>query len=267
MDVDRAPSHPESVLPKRPPRPTAARPPDDRGPLKEAGISVVGWLDERTGASPIIRYQLWRKVPKGSDWWGATLGVATLFAFVSQVATGVFLAMFYRPSAGEAYESVRRITNDVFLGEFVRGMHKWGAGVMVICAFLHMGTNFFIGAYKYPREINWVIGVVLLVLTLTIAFTGTLLPLDMRAYWATSVGVDITASTPVLGPYLADFLRGGNEFGAATLSRFYALHMLLLPSLVIALIAAHLYYVSAARHHRSRVGQADSKPHLAEPGP
>jgi menaquinol-cytochrome c reductase cytochrome b subunit len=92
--------------------------------LKGAGISAVGWLDERTGASPIIRYQLWRKVPRGSDWWGPTLGVCTLFAFLSQVATGVFLAMVYRPSATEAYESVRHITNEVFLGEFVRGMQS-----------------------------------------------------------------------------------------------------------------------------------------------
>lgn len=244
MDVPRAPGDAERALPKRPPRATGtARPRDDRGALKEAGISVVGWLDERTGASPILRYQLFRKIPKGSDWWGATLGVATLFAFLSQAATGVFLAMFYRPSATEAYASVRHITNEVFLGEFVRGMHKWGAGVMVLCLFLHMGTNFFIGAYKYPREINWVIGVVLLVLTLTMAFTGILLPLDQRAYWATTIGLNINASVPFAGPYLADFLRGGAEFGAASLSRFYSLHMLLIPGLVIALVAAHLYLV------------------------
>ena len=274
MDVHRAPSHPEPVLPKRPPPATAAPGcSDDRGPLKEAGIGAAGWLDERTGASPVIRYQLWRKVSKGSDWWGATLGVAALFAFLNQVVTGVFLAMFYRPSVSEAYASVRHITDDVFLGELVRGMHKWGAGVMVICVFLHMGTNFFIGAYKYPREINWVIGVVLLVLTLTMAFTGILLPLDQRAYWATTIGVEVNASAPFIGPYLADFLRGGSEFGAATLSRFYGLHMLLLPGLVFALIAAHLYFVVRLGTTVPAWVKADSPPHLAEraaerrPGP
>jgi menaquinol-cytochrome c reductase cytochrome b subunit len=269
MSVHRAPSRPDPVLPKRPPgaRGTARPSRDDGRALKEAGIGVVGWLDERTGASPIIRYQLWRKVPRGSDWWGATLGVATLFAFLSQAATGVFLAMFYRPSATEAYESVRHITNDVFLGEFVRGMHKWGAAVMVICLFLHMGANFVIGAYKYPREINWVIGVVLLVLTLTMAFTGILLPFDQRAYWATTIGININASGPVVGPYLADFLRGGAEFGAATLSRFYSLHMLLLPALVIALVAAHLYLVVRLGTTVPPWVRADSPPPLAKRRP
>jgi menaquinol-cytochrome c reductase cytochrome b subunit len=252
-----------SAVRNRPPRgPATARSRNDQAGLKEAGQSVVGWLDERAGASPILRYQLFRKIPKGSDWWGATLGVATLFAFLSQAATGVVLAMFYRPSATEAYASVRHITDDVFLGEFVRGMHKWGAGVMLICLFLHMGTNFFIGAYKYPRELNWVIGVVLLVLTFATAFTGILLPFDQRAYWATSIGVNINASGPLVGPYLADFLRGGAEFGAATLSRFYSLHMLLLPALVIALVAAHLYLVVRLGTTVPAWVKADSRPHL-----
>src|SRR5918998_1375137 len=205
VDAPRAPRDPKDLLPARPPPATPARSPNGRKPRKEPGSSVVEWLDERSGASPIIRYQLWRKVPKGSAWWGATLGVATLFAFLSQVVTGIFLAMYYRPSPSEAYASVAHITNDVFLGEFVRGVHKWGAGVMVICVFLHMGTNFLIGAYKYPREINWIIGVVLLVLTLVMAFTGILLPLDQRGYWATTIAVEVNASAPLVGPYLADF--------------------------------------------------------------
>ncbi len=162
---------------------------------------------------------------------------------------------------------MRHITNDVFLGEFVRGMHKWGAGVMVLCLFLHMGTNFFIGAYKYPREINWVIGVVLLVLTLTMAFTGILLPLDQRAYWATTIGLNINASGPLVGPYLADFLRGGAEFGAATLSRFYSLHILLLPALVIALVGRPPVPRSATRHHRPCVGQIRLPSASSRPSP
>jgi quinol-cytochrome oxidoreductase complex cytochrome b subunit len=157
----------------------------------------------------------------------------------------VFLAMYYRPDpSGGAYESIRYVTNQVFLGQFVRGMHKWGSSVMVILVFLHMGRTFFFGAYKYPRELNWVIGVVLLILTMTMSFTGYLLPFDQRAYWATIVGVNINGTGPLVGPYLSDFLRGGSEFGATTLSRFYAIHMLLVPGLIAALIGAHLYLVA-----------------------
>ena len=146
-----------------------------------------------------------------------------------QALTGVFLAMYYTPSSTQAYGSITHLTNDVFLGEFVRGMHKWGASVMIILIFLHMGRTFFFGAYKYPRELNWVIGVVLLILTMVMGLTGYLLPFDQRSYWATIVAMNITGSGPLVGPYLADFLRGGAEFGATTLPRFYAIHMLLVP--------------------------------------
>ncbi len=187
---------------------------------------------------------MFRKVPKGTNWF-YTLGSATMFAFLSQAVTGVFLAMYYRPDpSGGAYESIRYVTNEVFLGQFVRGMHKWGSSVMVVLVFLHMGRTFFFGAYKYPRELNWVIGVVLLILTMVMSFTGYLLPFDQRAYWATIVGVNINGTGPLVGPYLSDFLRGGAEFGATTLSRFYAIHMLLVPGLLAALIGAHLYLVA-----------------------
>jgi ubiquinol-cytochrome c reductase cytochrome b subunit/menaquinol-cytochrome c reductase cytochrome b subunit len=210
----------------------------------EAGTSVVGWVDERTSLSGATRWLLFRKVPKGTNWF-YTLGSATMFAFLNQAVTGVFLAMFYRPDvSGGAYESIRYTTNDVFLGAFVRGMHKWGATVMVVLVFLHMGRTFFFGAYKYPRELNWVIGVTLLILTMVMSFTGYLLPFDERAYWATIVGVNINGTGPLLGPYLSDFLRAGPEFGATTLSRFYAIHMLLLPGAIAALIGAHLYLVA-----------------------
>ena len=132
---------------------------------------------------------MFRKVPKGTNWF-YTLGSATMFAFLSQAVTGVFLAMYYDPSPTQAYESARHITNDVFLGEFVRGMHKWGSTVMVILIFLHMARTFFFGAYKYPRELNWVIGVVLLILTFVMSLTGYLLPFDQRSYWATIVAVE-----------------------------------------------------------------------------
>ena len=209
---------------------------------KDIGGGVAGWVDERTGATGFLTGMLYRKVPKGTNWF-YTLGSATLFAFTVQAITGVFLAMYYTPSPTEAYESVTHLTNDVWLGEFVRGMHKWGATVMIVLIFLHMGRTFFFGAYKYPRELNWVIGVVLLILTLVMGLTGYLLPFDQRSYWATVVANNITASGPVVGPYLADFLRAGPEVGATTIQRFYAIHMLLVPGLIVALIGAHLYLV------------------------
>ena len=203
---------------------------------------MLAWVDQRTGASGFLTGMLYRKVPKGTNWF-YTLGSATLFAFIVQAITGVFLAMFYTPSTTQAYASIAHINNDVFLGQFVHGMHKWGASVMVILIFLHMGRTFFFGAYKYPRELNWVIGVVLLILTMTMAFTGYLLPFDQRSFWASIVGININGTGPIVGPYLSDFLRAGPELGATTLSRFYAIHMLLVPGAIIALIGAHLYLV------------------------
>jgi len=210
---------------------------------KEAGVTVVDWVDERTSLTGPARWLMFRKVPKGTNWF-YTLGSGTMFAFLNQAITGVFLAMYYDPSPTRAYESIRFVTNDVFLGELVRGMHKWGATVMVILIFLHMARTFFFGAYKYPRELNWVIGVALVILTFVMALTGYLLPFDQRSYWATIVANNITASGPLVGPYLADFLRAGPEFGATTLSRFYSIHMLLVPGLIGALIGAHLYLVA-----------------------
>src|SRR5215210_7273117 len=238
-------------LPK-PPLPAALQPkprsPDEPRPsrldqAKEAGIATVDWIDERTSLSGAARWTMFRKVPKGTNWF-YTLGSATMFAFLNQAVTGVFLAMYYDPSPTRAYESTRFITNEAFLGEFVRGMHKWGSTMMVVLIFLHMARTFFWGAYKYPRELNWVIGVALLILTFVMSLTGYLLPFDQRSYWATIVANNITASGPLVGPYLADFLRAGPDFGATTLSRFYSIHMLLVPGAIAALIGAHLYLVT-----------------------
>src|SRR6187455_3223293 len=209
---------------------------------QDAPADLVGWVDERMGATSFLTAMLMRKVPKGTNWF-YTLGSATLFAFVVQAVTGVFLAMFYTPSATQAYASIAHINNDVYFGALVHGMHKWGSSVMVILIFLHMGRTFFFGAYKYPRELNWVIGVVLLILTLVMGLTGYLLPFDQRSFWASVVGININGTGPIVGPYLSDFLRAGPELGATTLSRFYAIHMLLLPGAIIALIGAHLYLV------------------------
>ena len=239
-----APPLPKVLLPK------PKRPGDDNGngathnPPAEAGITVVDWIDERMSISGGVRWMLFRKVPKGINW-AYTLGSATMFAFLSQAVTGVFLAMYYRPdAAGGAYASIKDINDNVFLGQFVHGMHKWGASVMIILIFLHMARVFFFGAYKYPRELTWVIGVVLLILTLAEGFTGYLLPFDQKAYWATIVGVNINGTGPFIGPFLSDFLRAGPEFAATTLSRFYSIHMLIIPVAIAALIGAHLFLVT-----------------------
>ena len=151
-----------------------------------------------------------------------TLGAATLTAFLVQATTGVFLAMYYKPDPENAYESIQNITHDVTLGWLVRGMHKWGASVFIILMFLHMGRVFLFGAYKYPRELNWIVGVLLLVLGMLEGFTGYLLPWDQTAYWATAVGINLNATGPFVGPFLGDFLQGGSQIGPDTISRFYS---------------------------------------------
>jgi len=238
-----APPVPGSLqpTPKRPGKVYGPQTPAEHG--HEGAASAIGWIDERTSLSGGARWMMFRKVPKGTNWF-YTLGSATMFAFLSQAVTGVFLAMYYDPSATRAYDSIRYINNEVFLGEFVHGMHRWGSSVMVILIFMHMARTFFFGAYKYPRELNWVIGVALLILTMAMSFTGYLLPFDQRSYWASVVGVNINGTGPLVGPYLSDFLRAGPDFGATTLSRFYALHMMLLPGVIGALIGFHLYLVA-----------------------
>jgi menaquinol-cytochrome c reductase cytochrome b subunit len=217
----------------------------------EAAINYpIDWLEERSGLIGGLRYFLFRKVPGDTNWFH-TLGSATLTAFLVQAVTGVILAMYYKPDATvnpatgttAAYGSIQHITNDLTLGWLVRGMHKWGASVFIILLFFHMARVFLFGAYKYPRELNWIIGVTLLVLGMLEGFTGYLLPWDQTAYWATVVGINLNGTAPILGPFLADFLRGGAEIGGDTLSRFYSLHMLLLPGAIFALIGLHLYLV------------------------
>ena len=202
----------------------------------------LDWLEERSGLVGGVNYFLFRKVPRDSSWWH-TLGSATLTAFLVQAGTGVILAMYYNPDPDKAYASIEKITNDLTLGWLVRGMHRWGASVFIILMFFHMARVFLFGAYKYPRELNWIVGVLILLTGMFEGFTGYLLPWDQTAYWATVVGININASAPIAGPFIADFLRGGAEIGTDTLSRWYALHMLLIPGALFALIGLHLYLV------------------------
>ena len=213
-----------------------------RQQLERAILLPLDWLEERSGLVGAVRYFLFRKVPHDTNWWH-TLGSATLTAFLVQLGTGVILAFYYKPTPEEAYSSIQNITNELTLGWLVRGMHRWGASVFIILLFLHMGRVFLFGAYKYPRELNWLIGVLLLVLAMLEGFTGYLLPWDQTAYWATVVGINLNATAPFLGPFLSDFLRGGQEIGTNTLSIFYSMHMLLIPGGLIALITLHLYLV------------------------
>ena len=209
----------------------------------EAAVNYpLDWLEERSGLVGGIRYFLFRKVPGDTNWFH-TLGSATLTAFLVQAGTGVILAFYYQPTPDEAYESVRHITDEVTLGWLVRGMHRWGASVFIILMFFHMARVFLFGAYKYPRELNWIIGVLLLVTGMLEGFTGYLLPWDQTAYWATVVGINLNGTGPVMGPFLAQFLRGGDEITGETLTRFYAMHMLLLPGAIAGLILLHLYLV------------------------
>ncbi len=202
----------------------------------------LDWLEERSGIVGGVKYFLFRKVPRDTSWWH-TLGSATLTAFLVQAGTGVILAMYYKPHPDTAYQSIERITNDLTLGWLVRGMHKWGASVFIILMFFHMARVFLFGAYKYPRELNWIVGVLILLLGMLEGFAGYLLPWDQTAYWASVVGINLNGTGPFVGPFLAWFLQGGAEIGANTLTIFYALHMLIIPGAIIGLILLHLYLV------------------------
>ena len=209
---------------------------------QERILYPLDWLEERSGLVGAVRYFLFRNVPGDVNWF-QTLGSATLTAFLVQAATGVILAMYYQPGPTTSYESIQHITNDVWGGWLVRGMHKWGASVFIILMFLHMGRVFLFGAYKYPSELNWILGVFLLASGLAEGFTGYLLPWDQTSYWATTVGINLNGTAPFLGPFIAQFLQGGRYISGDTISRFYSIHMLILPAAIAGLIALHLYLV------------------------
>ena len=182
-----------------------------------------------------------RMVPKTN--WFYTFGSASMILALLQGITGMLLTIYYVPTPDHAYDSIQYIMNDVTFGWLIRGMHHWGATLLVIVVFLHMLKSFFVGAYKYPREITWLTGGVLLLVVLVMGFSGYLLPWNQKAYWATSVGTAIVGAVPVIGPLLERILRGGSEIGAVTLARFYGLHIWWMPIIVLAMIGAHLYLV------------------------
>jgi ubiquinol-cytochrome c reductase cytochrome b subunit len=199
------------------------------------------WLDQRLGISSVILPIIEHKVPKTNLWY--VLGSATLIAFIVQVVTGVALAMSYVPAPNSAYDSLQFITHQAVLGSLIRGIHYFGASAMVVLIAAHAVHVFLIASYKYPRELNWFTGVVLLFLTLGAAFTGQLLRWDQSAYWAVVVMAEQVGKTPFVGQQLAELVVAGQTVGGATLTRFYATHVFLLPALIFLVLATHLYLV------------------------
>jgi len=202
----------------------------------------VSWLDNRTGIETAIRNFLYEEIPASSGW-RQVFGSIAVFLFLVQAFTGALLAFNYAPTPGDAYNSLRYILTDVAGGHLIRGLHHWGASMLIVVVVLHMTQVFLYGAYKKPREATWMAGVVLLLLTLAFGLTGYLLPWDNRAYWGTVVTTQIAQRAPLLGPYLSRLLGGENGIGVVTFARFYGLHVLLLPPATALLIVTHIYLV------------------------
>jgi quinol-cytochrome oxidoreductase complex cytochrome b subunit len=203
--------------------------------------NVYEWLDERLDFQGVYKNLLDRPEPEG-NWWN-TLGSASLFLFVMQGLTGIFLTVYYTPSPDHAYDSIQYIMNDLAFGWLIRGIHHWGASLMVLVVFIHMVRVFVTASYKYPRELTWLVGIGLLLLTVGMGFTGYLLPWHQQAYWATTVGTRIAGSFPFIGDFILKVLRGGPDLSALTLQRFFSAHIWILPGLLAALIGAHLYLI------------------------
>ncbi|ALA60344.1 cytochrome b N-terminal domain-containing protein [Nitrospira moscoviensis] len=198
------------------------------------------WLDSRLRLQPVQETLLDEPIPGGASWI-YVFGSATLFLFVLQAITGMFLAVYYAPTPDHAYDSIQFIEQHVAFGGFVRGLHHWGASAMVVAIGLHMLQTFLYGAYKPPRELMWMVGVGLFLLVMAFAFTGYLLPWDQTAYWATQIGINMVGTIPLVGEFLMRVMRGGDQLGALTLSRFFAVHVLFLPASLVLLVAAHLF--------------------------
>ncbi len=202
---------------------------------------ISQWLDERSSISKIWEVIFLRKIPKVN--WFYTLGSASLFVALNQAITGILLTIYYVPTPDHAYDSVQYITTQVPLGWLIRGLHHWGASALIILVVLHMLRVILFGAYKFPREVTWFTGVILLLVVIGFGFTGYLLPWDQKAFWATTVGTQIAGTPPLIGDYLLRIIRGGSEISAITLVRFFGTHVWVLPALLLLLIGIHLFLV------------------------
>ena len=209
-------------------------------PHHPGGNKVLAWLESRVGYSDILKLLLDEPVPGGARWW-YVFGSVLTFVLTLQLLTGVLLASFYSPSSTSAWASVAFIQDQLTMGWFVRGLHSMGASAMVILTCLHLAQVLLFGAYKAPREMNWVVGVAMMGLVLAFGLTGYLLPWDQKGYWATQVATSIIGTTPIVGGALKKLLQGGSLYGNYTLSHFYALHTYVLPGAIIAMLLGHIY--------------------------
>ena len=203
--------------------------------------NIYLWLDERIGFNDLYTSLLDRPEPK-TTWWN-TLGSASMFLFVLQGLTGIFLTVYYTPSPDHAYDSINYIMQGVAFGWLIRGIHHWGATLMVLVVFIHMLRVFYTASFKYPRELTWLIGIGLFLTTLGMGFTGYLLPWNQKAYWATTVGTQIAGTAPFLGEFILKALRGGPDLSALTLQRFFSAHIWIIPAILAALIGVHLFLI------------------------
>jgi len=207
-------------------------------------ISRVGqWFDRRLQLAAPVREIAEHPVPKSTASWWYVFGSAALVVFTLQVVTGILLAMCYVPSAAEAWNSLQILNHEVALGWFIRGLHGWGSNFMLAIVLIHMMQVFLFGAYKFPRELTWIVGVFLLLLTLGMAFTGQVLRFDQDAYWGLGIGASIASRIPVAGPTIVKLMLGGPIIAGATLSRFFALHVFVIPGMLIAFVGLHLLMV------------------------
>jgi len=208
--------------------------------VRGAFARLADWLDSRTGFRSLRRHALEEPLPPGTGWW-FTLGSLLLVGLAVQFLTGIALALYYAPTPDHAWDSVRYITANVRGGAFLRGLHYWGASLVVVAAILHLCRVVFFGSYRKPREVNWIVGLILLHVILAFGLTGYFLPWDQRAYWATVVAINMSKLIPGIGEGVAALLRGGADIGALTLPRWYAVHVLVLPAVLVLLVPAHLY--------------------------
>ena len=207
-------------------------------------IAQVGeWFDRRVQLAAGIREAAEHRVPRDTSSWFYVFGSAALTVFILQVVTGILLAIVYVPSAAEAWNSLQVLNHDITLGWFIRALHGWGSNFMIAIVLIHMVQVFLFGAYKYPRELTWIVGVFLLLMTLGMAFSGQVLRFDQDAYWGLGIGASISSRMPILGPATVKLLLGGPIIAGATLSRFFALHVFVIPGLLIAFVGLHLLMV------------------------
>jgi cytochrome b6 len=214
------------------------------------------WLDERIGLSDFAKLAKKKEVPLHRHTFWFYFGGMTLFLFAIQVGTGILLLLYYRPSAGEAFESIQFLMTEVQFGWLVRSIHSWSANLMIFAMFIHLFSALLLNAYRRPREMTWLSGAGLLGLSLAFGFTGYLLPWNELAFFATRVGTEIPGVLPVIGPFLRRLLRGGNDVTGATLTRFYGIHVAILPAIVTVVLGLHLYLVQ--KHGMSRPPSAEN---------